>query len=70
MDYKSYWCKVVKSRSNIKWSKRCDPSKHLFSNSKKQKTVEWEDDMKAIIKCILWCYKSKSFTVVAYNFLI
>ena len=31
-----------------------------YSNN--QKTMKWEDDIIAIIKCIWWCYKANSFT--------
>ena len=32
--------------------------------SDNQKTVEYKDDIKAILECIWWCYKANSFTII------
>ena len=44
-------------QTNLKFSEKFP---NAYSNNKK--TVEWEDDIKAIIKWILSCSKANNFT--------
>ena len=39
-----------------------DGLNYLRSYSENYKTVEWEDDIKTMFKCIWWCYKARNFT--------
>ena len=45
-------------------------NKHFYIYSEKQKTVEYKDDIKEIIKCFWCCYNAYSFTSNSLNNLL
>ena len=54
---------------NTMYTSYCKCIVSMLSNSysETRRTVKKEDDIKAIVRCVWWCYKATSFTCILFT---